>query len=191
MNLNKIMESTLKIKLMSDVDGVLVDFNGDFADWLEENHNDAFQGFNPAVWDFNLGKESWNYIKEFWSSGVLTNLTIFPNAKKVFNDLSEIFQMNIVTALDPKYKSERVINLKGFKYDSIKVLGTGKIEYILNNLKPVVAIEDKPEYIRRMSKAGIDVYFPRIPMTRGLESYGTPYRNWLELKKILLEKYGN
>lgn len=178
------------MKLMSDVDGVLVEFSRPFAEWIQRENPDL--EIDLDQWGFGLPKEQVDgFIVGFWSSGELRSLPFFPDALEGINSLKSLFEIHLVTALAPEYEPYRVENLKDVKYDSLTVAGWGKRDYVIDVVKPVVALEDKPELIKEFSDAGIDVFYPLIPITKGLGEYGTCYTNWQELIIMIKGKYDN
>ena len=186
LNFTEFLSEANRLKIMSDVDGVILDFGGGMKNWIQANHPERVLDFTS--WDFGLGKDAWTYVMLFWASGALERLKQYPGAKAGFNKLAKKFDIHIVTALDPKYTAQRKKNLSGFNYKSITVKGLGKLEHILNVTKPDIAFEDKPEYIRKMVAAGIDVYYPDLPLTKGV-NVGTRYKSWSELVKLVTRKY--
>lgn len=173
-----------------DVDGVLLDFTNGILKWTNKNHPDVDMKINiPGNWYFGLDKKTaWKMVEEFWASGALSKLPAYSGAKTGFNRLAKNFEVHIVTALDAQYKAQRVKNLSGFNYESMTVKSEGKYETIVNKIKPDIAIEDKPELIQRMTRVGIDVYWPDIVLTKGV-AVGTKYKNWPDLVKKLERKY--
>ena len=174
-----------------DVDGVILDFSAGIKNWADKNHPDSGMKFNiPGDWYFGLGdkKLAWKMVDEFWASDELSKLPQYPGAKTGFNRLARNFEVHIVTALDAQYKAKRVKNLSGFNYESMNVNAEGKYYIIVNKINPDIAIEDKPELIQRMTRVGIDVYWPDLPLTKGV-SVGTKYKNWPDLVKKLERKY--
>lgn len=175
------------LKLVSDVDGVLLDFSGGFTKWVKANKPELGQ-VDKSKWDFGIDKKkAWPAVLEFWASPEFAaGLEFFTGAKKGINELAKMFELHVVTALWPEFKQVRIKNLAGVNYKSITVM-KDKLPRILS-MKPDLAIEDKPAYILKMAAAGIDVYYPVIPLTAGI-SVGTPYRNWKQLVQIIKRKY--
>lgn len=173
-----------------DVDGVLLDFIGGIKKWADKTHPEYDIKINiPGNWYFGVDKKlAWKMVEEFWATDELSKLPQYPGAKTGFNRLAKNFEVHIVTALDAKYKAKRVKNLSGFNYESMTVKAEGKFQTIVNKIKPDIAIEDKPELIQRMTRAGIDVYWPNLPLTKGV-AVGTKYKNWPDLVKKLERKY--
>lgn len=183
-NFSTFLNEANRLKIMSDVDGVILDFTGGFKNWMANEHQLAI---DVTRWDFGMNNV-WDYIKIYWASGAMENLKQYPGAKTAFNKLAKKFDIHIVTALDAKYKADRIKNLLGFDYKSITIKGQGKLEHILNVTKPDIAFEDKPEYIMKMSQSGIDVYYPDLPLTKTL-TMGTKYKSWSHLLKLITRKY--
>lgn len=174
------------LKLVCDVDGVLVNFTKGFSQWVKAVKPELLP-IDQTRWDFGMGNKSWDIVKEYWASTEFAaGLEYFPGAKQGINELAKMFELHIVTALDARYKSIRAKNLSGVHYQTLTVKAE-KIAHILS-LKPTVGIEDKPSNIKKMSAAGIDVYYPVIPLTQGV-STGTSYRNWKQLVSIIKKKY--
>jgi len=177
-----------KMKLMSDVDGVLVDFNNTFANWMEEHHPELAP-VDRGKWHFGLDDEvAWGYCEEFWETDWIRRLPFFEGAVDGLNSIIDIFQIHIVTALPHKYEHARRVNLSSVNYDSMMVIGRDKMDYIIDVLKPDIAIEDKPKNVNLLHETGIDVYYPDHPITKDI-SVGTRYFSWKELVEILRDRY--
>lgn len=183
-------EGNKKMKLFSDVDGVILDFTGGMKAWLRVNYPELMKDWKDTDWGFGMGHElAYKLVGEFWESPNFRNgLNFVPGAVKGINELAKNFDLHIVSAVDEKYFEYRKKNLEDVNYKTIKVMNKGKLDYVINNVKPDIGIEDKPEYIEKMVKAGIDVYYPDIPITRKV-TVGTRYKTWTELVKIIKEKY--
>jgi 5'(3')-deoxyribonucleotidase len=172
-------------KICCDVDGVIANFGEKYQKWLIENHpkiNIDPNSYHCGV-PYELGKD---FIAEFWRSGAIRKMEHFPDAKYYFNKLSEIHDIYIVTAINPNYSVQRTKNLSGFNYKSLILIHRKKSDWIINELKPDIAVEDKPANIKTLSDAGIKVYYPSyLPYTKGLEKFGTPFKSWKHLWEIL------
>lgn len=177
-----------------DVDGVLVEYAKDFCDWMKIEHPEV--KVDPKIYDFGLGHEkAIQYCAEYWAiPDIFQKFKIIKNAKDGFNELSKYFDIIIVTAVPSRFQEDRKKNLSGFKYQDIILAETSinKERIIVNDIKPTIAIEDSPILIKHLSQKGIDVFYPILGYTKnvGLENYGTPYKNWHQLVKLIKEKYG-
>ncbi len=172
-------------KICCDVDGVIANFGEEYQKWLIENHPKI--DIDPKSYHcgvpYELGKE---FISEFWKSGAVRKMKHFPDAKYYFNKLAEIHDIYIVTAINPNYSVQRTKNLSGYNYKSLVLIHKQKADWIINELKPDIAIEDKPINIKILSDAGIKVYYPSyLPYTKGLEEYGIPFKSWKHLWELL------
>jgi 5'(3')-deoxyribonucleotidase len=168
-----------------DVDGVITNFGDAYRKWLSKNHPKV--KINPDSYHcgvpFELGKD---FVSELWRSGVIREMEHFPGAKTYFNKLAQKYDMYIVTAINPNYSVQRTKNLKGYGYKSLTLIHKRKTDWIINDLKPDIAIEDKPANIKTLSEAGIDVYYPiYVPYTNDMEDYGTPFNSWKHLWELL------
>jgi len=171
-------------KIVSDVDGCLLRFLEPFAKWYNANFEDKI--YNQHKQDYDLGKgdddKFYPRIKQFWETPIFGNLPLMDkDAPKYFNMMARKNIMVIATAVDLKHADRRKKNLKDFKYDEIYFVPHNKEKFIINELKPDIAIEDKPELIIALAKAGIKVFYPELKYTIGMARYGTMYKNWKEL----------
>jgi 5'(3')-deoxyribonucleotidase len=175
-----------KYKIMSDVDGVIVDFVNPWIDWVEKK--DPNIKIDKSRYDLGLsGEIIGRYINDFWKSGAMNSLPIYENAKESFNNIAKKHDIYIVSALNNDYFKERKENLKGFNYKILKLIDNNKVEWIIDTLKPDIAIEDDPKNIMRLSGAGIKVYYPKFATyTDGMEAYGNGFDNWKELEEMLI-----
>lgn len=176
-----------RMKLMSDVDGVLLDFVSMFAYWISKNYPEI--ELEREKWHFGLEeKRAWELCEMFWETEWMAKLPFFPGVKDGINNLVDLFQIHIVTALPHRYEYQRKLNLSSINYDVIQVIGKDKEHHVIDVLRPTVAIEDKPSTIQNFHDAGIDVYYPDTPLTVNV-IVGTKYQNWTELVKMIREKY--
>jgi 5'(3')-deoxyribonucleotidase len=181
-------EQKRKKTIISDVDGVLLDFVKGFISWMKTTHPKI--KVTDKVWNLGLDeKNAWDLIIEYWNSDDFGDgLEFFPDAKQGINELAETFELHIASALAPEFKEQRIRNLWGVNYKTIFV-GHDKLDHILE-MNPDIALEDKVEYVLKMTEAGIDVYYPVIPMTSKIPpGIATPYNNWKQLVEIIKKKY--
>ncbi|MFW5800133.1 MAG: 5' nucleotidase, NT5C type [Spirochaetota bacterium] len=177
-----------RLKICCDVDGVILDFGSAYKKWLEENHPKI--KINPYDYHcgvpYELGKD---FVTEFWKTGIVRRLKPFPGAREYFNKLAQYYDMYIVTALKGNYKEQRKESLKGFDYKELYIIEHKKAEWIIKELKPDIAIEDKPGNIMTLSEVNIKVYYPSfILYTMGLKDYGVPFDSWRHLWELLKPK---
>ncbi len=190
--MKKILKGDLHVVV--DCDGILLDYQKSYFDFVASNYPELVKQLDDTKWDFGLGDElAWKIVKEHWASpGILQTLEEYPRAKEGFNQIAEVFDVEIVTALNPKFYEDRKINLHGFNYRDL-TLFESKVPHIINTIKPDVCIEDSPKNIRLMSEGGItEIYCPILPYTEnaGLEEYVIFYESWDQLVRLLMEKYG-
>jgi hypothetical protein len=175
-----------KVKIVCDVDGVILDFSKSFARFWNSKYPDHLISERPKSWRFGLPKEMHtrlhdevNNFGRTEESGKLEYL--FTDIDPYFNYLSEIHDIHIVTACPEEFKENRILNLNYLKYSSLAFKSKNKAKYIIEEVKPFIAIEDYPENVVKLSVAGIKVYYPDLPYTAGYEAYGTPFNSWKEL----------
>lgn len=176
-------------KICLDCDGVLLDYWQANKDWAKIHHPE----YKLSDKNYYMGlsqDEAWILIQSFWNSGNLSKLPYFSGALEGVNKLHEYYHIDVATALHPSYEDERLINLKDLKRHSFKCCKQNKVDYIINILKPDIAVEDKPKNVKALSNAGITVYYPKVKYTEGLEEYGIEYKDWDELTRVLLTEQG-
>ena len=174
------------MKIMCDVDGVLLDFNTSFRQWLKKEFPTI--KFDLSDWHLGMPPDQAQKIVDafFEVDEEISNLLPFPGAKTGLSVLKNTgHEVHIVTALPAKYKVQREKNLEGWEYDSLSVIGHDKMDYIVNELNPDVGIEDKPENIKIMDDAGITVFYPDISLTKYV-NVGHSYKSWYYLTRQIL-----
>lgn len=177
-----------KPKLFSDVDGVILDIQSSFYDWLYKKYPEYRKRLVKNVWGLGLNIDLANELmKKFQLDGEIKHLKYFLGAFAMINTLAEHFEIHIVTALDPEFDSDRRSNLEGLEYTTLTCAGKNK-EQIVKDINPVIGIEDKPSLIHSFVEYGIDVYYPDTPEL-GIMTVGTPYRNWFQLIELIESHY--
>ena len=143
------------------------------------------------TWDMGIGKDGWDLIVKYWrSESFARGLPEIKGAKVGFNAIAKDYDITIVTAVPEEFRKIRAANLKGFRYAKLKMFGKNKVQWIINTLKPEFAIEDKPVNVKKMAAAGINVYYPIIPLTKSITRgpHAIPYRNWAQLVKLIKDR---
>ncbi len=174
----------MKKIICCDVDGVLLFFAGAFVKWYNAHHVEKISDADMHDYGFNIDSRDYLYkeIKMFWDTPFFSSMPLMDkDAPKYFNLLAKNNEMIIATAVDEKHRKSRETNLYQFDYDKIYFVPHDKAKFIIEKLKPDIAIEDKPDTIKELSAAGIKVYYPDLSYTKGLEKYGTKYNLWKEL----------
>lgn len=168
-------------KIIFDVDGCMLDFANPFIKWYNARNEDKITQSDLKYYDFNRDN-IFDSIKQFWATPNFGSLSFMDNyIFYYFNKIAEKNESIIVTAIPEEYAEIRMENLKWFNYGEIYFKPNGKTEFIINELKADIAIEDEPERVKKLSEAGIKVFYPQWPYTVGLEKYGTMYKSWREL----------
>ncbi len=72
-------------------------------------------------------------------------------------------------------------------YTTLQCVGDDlKEETVIEEVKPDVMIEDRPELIEAFHRADISVIFPNWhPYTKGMERFATPFSLWNEVPYLL------
>jgi uncharacterized HAD superfamily protein len=167
-----------------DTDGVLLDFLEPFAKWYNANFTDKVHEHHKQDYDLGKGddKKFFPRIQQFWETPMFGSLPLLDkDAPKYFNLLAEDNTMIIATAVPEHLSAARTRNLNEFKYSGLHFVPKDKAYFIINLIRPSIAIEDKPETIKELYHAGIKVYYPYCKYITGMEKYGTMYKNWKEL----------
>lgn len=172
-------------KIVCDCDGCILDFAFKFSEWWNLDHFDLISG-TPTSWDFGVKdtKALYEGVVEFQKSKNFESIPyLFPDTEKFFNILSEKYKIIIVSATPLFAEESRKKNLENLRYNKLILKPEKKIEYIINNIRPSIAIEDKPEYIKQLASCDIQVYYPKIKLTegKGLENYGFEFNSWSDL----------
>ena len=174
------------MKICSDVDGVILDYIQGFIDFSQKEkipytHDPKLYGVIR-----NLPNKELIWGK-FHSGDYLKKLNFYDNSLRILNLLSNQHELHLVSALEPEQSEKREENLNALNYTSLKCVGNIlKEQIIIEEIKPNVVFEDRPELIRAFYNAGIRVLFPNWhPYTKGMERYATPFSNWQEIPKLL------
>jgi len=174
------------MKICSDVDGVILDYIQGFIDFtikekIPYTHNPKLYGVIRHLPDKEL------ILRKFNSGDYLQKLNFYDDSLQTLNLLANQHELHLVSALEPKLFKKRKENLNALNYTSLKCVGDfHKEPIIIEEIKPDVMIEDRPELIRAFFYAGIQVIFPNWhPYTKGMERYATPFSNWQQIPEIL------
>lgn len=145
-------------RLVIDVDGVILQFAGTFADWSNSQDNKLPQlPPNLGKWGFGQSdKVTADISKEIGRFMALDNILplMDKDIPELIKLLKETYEIWLVTALPEKYKKTREKNLKhhGIEYDNILYVDGSKLE-IIEQIAPLAVIEDKPQTILDLAKS--------------------------------------
>tara|TARA_Y100001970_G_C13884802_1_gene675639 strand:+ start:133 stop:666 length:534 start_codon:yes stop_codon:yes gene_type:complete len=174
------------MKICSDVDGVILDYIQGFIDFTQKekipyDHNPNKYG---VIRDFPNNELIY---KRFNSGNYLSNLKFYKYSLKTLNFLAKNHELHLVSALDPEQYQKREKNLNKLNYTSLQCVGDSlKEKVIIEEIKPDIMLEDRPELIIAFYNAGISVIFPDWhPYTKGMEKYATPFSCWQDIPKLI------
>ena len=117
----------------------------------------------------------------------MSQLKFYDDSLEILNLLASKHELHLVSALEPNQTKKRVENLKMLNYTTLQCVGDDlKEETVIEEVKPDVMIEDRPELIEAFHHAGIKVIFPDWhPYTKGMERFATPFSLWNEVPYLL------
>jgi len=174
------------MKICSDVDGVILDYIRGFIDFtikekITYTHDPKHFGVIRNLPDKELIWE------KFHSGDYLKKLNFYDYSLQVLNLLVNQHELHLVSALEPKQFKKREENLNALNYTSLKCVGDfRKEQIIIEEIKPDVMLEDRPELIRAFTNAGIRVIYPDWHLyTKGMERYATPFSSWQEIPELI------
>ena len=174
------------MKICSDVDGVILNYIEGFIKFtikekINYNHDPSTYG---VISSFPNKKEIY---ERFHSGNYLSNLNYYEHSLKILNLLTQKHELYLVSALEPEQQKEREKNLSALNYKSLQCVGDSlKEQIILEEIKPDIMIEDRPELIKTFYNKGISVIYPEWHnYTKGMDRYAIPFSNWLEIPKLL------
>ena len=124
---------------------------------------------------------------QFHNGDDLCNLNYFDNSLQILNSLATKHELHIVSALEPEQEAKRRENLRDLNYHSLRCVGDNyKEKIIVEEIKPDIMLEDRPELIKAFYKAGIIVIYPKWHIyTEGMDRFATPFSNWLEVPELV------
>ena len=174
------------MKICSDVDGVILNYTQGFIDFTRKekipySHNPEIYGVISNFPD-NLKVRD-----QFYSGNYLCQLKFYEDSLEILNQLASKHELHLVSALEPNQSKKRVKNLKMLNYKTLQCVGDQRKEKIIvEEIKPDIMIEDRPELIEAFHRAGIKVIFPDWhPYTKGMESFATPFSFWNEVPYLI------
>ncbi len=174
------------MKICSDVDGVILDYIQGFIDFtVKEKIN---YEHDPNLYGVISNFPNKEEIYERFNSGnYLSKLNYYDHSLKILNSLAQKHELHLVSALAPALQREREKNLTELNYISLQCVGDSlKEQIILEEIKPDIMIEDRPELIKTFYNKGISVIYPEWHnYTKGMDRYAIPFSNWLEIPKLL------
>ena len=172
--------------ICSDVDGVILDYIQGFIDFtikekLPFSHNPELYG---VIQNF---PDNVKVRDQFYSGKYLSQLNYYENSLEILNMLASKHELHLVSALEPSQSEKRVENLEMLNYTTLQCVGDDhKEKVIVEEVKPDIMIEDRPELIEAFHLAGIRVIFPDWhPYTKGMECFATPFSLWNEVPYLL------
>lgn len=160
-----------KPNLVVDVDGVILNFSRPFSKWYNNVHmqfqrhdDDGVFHENPHVWHFDARlKESdlHHAVDEFMKTNPVLPL-LESNIPTVLDELSETYEVHILTACPVKWSENRMRNLShwGIKSDSIQFCESDRKHIYIDQLDPIAVIEDRPATLKVLFNKGHNVIFP-------------------------------
>ena len=116
------------MELFLDVDGVILDFESAFMDFIRDNYlKDLPQGYIPKSWEMTnefKGVDIEKAWSKFVNSSLFSQLELLVD-KNSFNDLSELYSLYLISNIPSIYLEKRITNLKNhaLKYKKIEVAG--------------------------------------------------------------------
>lgn len=141
-----------------DVDGIILDFNKAFCNYMKSNHHIDIV-YNPRSWDYEWKNDPHildNYINEFINTKPFIQL--FDNGIcRFINTLKMNYKIIIVTVYSNN--NNRCNNLKQFNiyYDDIYFANQHNKAAIINSLNPYAVFEDCPDHINNLLKTNNSV----------------------------------
>ena len=174
------------MKICSDVDGVILDYIQGFIDFTREEKI-------PYTYDPNIYGVISNFpnndliYERFHAGNHLSKLKFYDHSLKILNLLAEKHELHLVSALEPEQFNKREENLNSLNYSSLQCVGDFlKEQIIIEEVKPDVMLEDRPELIKSFKNSGIIVYYPDWhAYTKGMDQYATPFSSWEEIPELI------
>lgn len=196
--------------ILTDVDGVLVDWLSDFEQYIKDNidfkiDTDGVIGHLNVEQRYNLTPQKADeLVCGFIRSTYIQNLPAIRNSAVVIPELHDKgFKFLALTSIsdDPEIKKNRMINLNKLYGEKIFIdcwcLPTGKNK--LNELKSiketygdeiVIWVEDHMENAVDGYNIGFDTFIMDHSYNRSLDHVGIKRaRNWNDIQRYLMKKY--
>lgn len=185
------------LELFLDVDGVILDFEATFMDYLREAYiPDLPLGYRPKSWELEDDLLSGVDIQEAWdafmASGRFAELALLAD-RTSFNRLSGQYPVHFVTNLPQDHYDQRMRNLTahGLRFESLNMGGhysfgienypnkAQVIERIRSKDRQVVFLDDHPQNCRdvRRSLPEAQVFLMERPHNQEL-----PDEDWVRVK---------
>jgi deoxypyrimidine-specific 5' nucleotidase type C protein (NT5C) len=181
-----------------DLDGVLAAYPEHWIGWLEENslrmpERDVSK-FSLVTGVENIDRESYTQLKHAYrSSGKELDVPTLPGAAEFTRSLKHMGYQIVIVSARPveRYKrlysdSIRWLRKHGVQYDAV-LWDSNKEDRIIRDL-PVVnfVLDDDPQNVERLVKAGINAYLFDRPYNR--QAVGLPrvesYEQLLNMEKV-------
>lgn len=176
--------------LIVDIDGVILNFAGAFAQWWNKNEYDTCSlPENPHDWQFDHPNSELIHqgIDDFVATDEYFPL-MEPDLPQLFKKLHKKYRIHLMTSFSIRHRDFRIRNLKhhGIVYDEITFANVQKIE-LVRQIQPVALIEDKPKNIMDFVEHGYPVYVPYYwnycqHLQHDLIKF---YNNWKELVDMI------
>ena len=174
------------MKICSDVDGVILNYIQGFIDFTKEEN--ISYNYNPSLYGVisNFPNNDAIY-KKFHSGDFLRKLKFYDNSLDILNLLAKKHELHLVSALEPEQLKKREENLSSLNYSSLQCVGDFlKEQIIIEEIKPDVMIEDRPELIKSFNNSGISVLYPDWhEYTKGMDRYATAFSSWEEIPELI------
>jgi hypothetical protein len=163
--------------IICDVDGIVLDFLGQFLKFLKEEKNYILEREKvvhfsfPKIMGISDNEFLNDYYGPFMNSKYSHKLGYLRGSKEFFSKLHTKYHIHFLTAYSvyfPQNRQFRVDNLKDIKYKEI-IYDDKKVKYI-KKINPLYIFEDRPQTIAEYSKCndfnGI-IFVPVTPYTIG------------------------
>ena len=172
--------------ICSDVDGVILNYIQGFIDFTRKekipfSHNPELYGV------ISNSPDNQKVRDQFYSGKYLSQLRFYDDSLEILNMLAIKNELHLVSALEPHQTKKRIENLQMLNYTTLQCVGDDfKEETVIEEVKPDIMIEDRPELIEAFHRADIRVIFPNWhPYTKGMERFATPFYLLTEVPYLL------
>lgn len=186
--------------ILTDVDGVLLDWLATFDLWMRLN---GFAYANNKAYRvkerFNIPEDSEDLVRKFNESELISNLGSFRDAKFFVGELNKLgYRFIVITSQTNDYDSQirRIGNLKqvfGDVFEEFHILDTGADkDGILTRLRDQYEgcywIEDKPENADAGANLGYDSILIKHDHNNDYDGPARVVRRWSEIYEIIVGK---
>lgn len=165
-----------KVKILSDIDGVLLNFYDSYLPFLEKETGVKNLTWFHIDYDLIIGDHV-PYLKKYWLSKEFGEMSFFCGAKEFINNIPDGIQLDFFTNIDNNESITQELRKKN--------LGKSNIVFTHNKVKtvkeynPDIIIEDLPKHVSSYLTAGFTglIFVPRRANNAFAESYLTAYPN--------------